>query len=396
MKHRDTRSSPPAPRARALCITSVIAVLLAVTIAAQTQSPQERSRASQRAGERIKSLQREAEALAAQESKLLAELRTLELDRQARAKELASIEQELRTTQDKLKASSARAEELQRAAEAERPDTEARLVQIYKLGTGGYWRLLLDVDDLRKLGRAYRTASSLHHLSRERLLAHKRTLEALAKERNELEERERQLTSLQDQARRARAAVEQAVAARTRLVESIDARRDLNAQMTSELQAAQQRLQTSLTELDAAGGAAGVSLPLRPFRGALPRPAPGSVTMRFGRQPSSRFGTAIARNGIEIAAPEGQVVRAVHEGTVAFAGQFTGYGNLVIIEHGDRAFSLYGHLATLQVAREERVEARTPLGTSGRNPSGKPALYFELRVDGKPVDPLQWLQKGTP
>ena len=50
----------------------------------------------------------------------------------------------------------------------------------------------------------------------------------------------------------------------------------------------------------------------------------------------------------------------------------------------------------MQVAKGERVEAATPLGRPGRNPTGNPALYFELRVDGKPVDPLQWLQKGTP
>ena len=81
---------------------------------------------------------------------------------------------------------------------------------------------------------------------------------------------------------------------------------------------------------------------------------------------------------------------------VAFAGQFTGYGNLVIVEHGERAFSLYGHLSAIQTAQGERLQAQAPLGRSGLNPNGTPALYFELRVDGKPVDPLQWLQKGIP
>ena len=87
---------------------------------------------------------------------------------------------------------------------------------------------------------------------------------------------------------------------------------------------------------------------------------------------------------------------AVHEGVVAYAGQFTGYGNLVIVDHGGKSYSLYGHLEALQVARGERIEAQAPVGLAGRNPSGNPSLYFELRVDGKPVDPLQWLQKGTP
>ena len=89
-------------------------------------------------------------------------------------------------------------------------------------------------------------------------------------------------------------------------------------------------------------------------------------------------------------------MRAVHEGTVAFADQFTGYGNLVILDHGEGAYSLYGNLSSLSVARGDRVEAQGPVGASGRNPSGNPSLYFELRVDGKPVDPLQWLKKQQP
>jgi len=83
----------------------------------------------------------------------------------------------------------------------------------------------------------------------------------------------------------------------------------------------------------------------------------------------------------------------VHDGTVAFAGQFTGYGNLVIVDHGDGAHSLYGHLRSVGVQRGSPVDTHAEVGESGRNPAGNPALYFELRVDGKPVDPLQWLKK---
>jgi septal ring factor EnvC (AmiA/AmiB activator) len=349
--------------------------------------------AAERATERLNALRRESETLAAQESRLLVELRKLEVERQIKAEELAQVEGRLKDTQRKLADSTARATQLRRTAEAARPDVEARLVHLYKLGRAGYWRLLLDVEDLRSLGRAYRTAAALTQIDRDRVQAHQRTLEALDRERESLGARAKELGALQEQARRARVAADRAVAAHSALVASIDERRDLNAQMTGELQAAQQQLQASVTRLpsDTPGAAA---LPLRPFQGALPWPARGRLASRFGRQASSQYGTAIVRNGMEIALAEGQPVRAVHEGVVAFSGQFTGYGNLVILEHGGRAFSLYGHLSSLHVARGERVDAGAQLGLSGRNPSGNPALYFELRVDGKPVDPLQWLQKG--
>jgi len=113
--------------------------------------------------------------------------------------------------------------------------------------------------------------------------------------------------------------------------------------------------------------------------------------MKFGA--GGRGAPVSSRNGIELSLPEGQPVRAVHEGTVAFAEPFSGYGNLVIVDHGDKGFSLYGHLSTVSVKKGDRVEAAAPVGLTGRNPSGNPSLYFELRVDGHPVDPLQWLKK---
>jgi septal ring factor EnvC (AmiA/AmiB activator) len=252
--------------------------------------------------------------------------------------------------------------------------------------------MLLSVDDLRSVGRAYRTAAALTKIDRDRVQQHARTLEQIAAERKALEARAVEIAKLQDRAGAARTAIEHAVAARNALIESIDARRDLNAQLTGELEAAAAKLQGTITQLEA-GRPATVSLPLRPFRGALPWPAPGFVVTRYGRQNPNRFGTAAAQNGIDISLAEGTSVKAVHEGTVAFADQFTGYGNLVILDHGDGAYSLYGHLSSLGVARGDRVEAQAPVGTSGRNPSGNPSLYFELRVDGKPVDPLQWLKK---
>jgi murein hydrolase activator len=365
---------------------------LSLALAGQDGPARRAQSPAERASERIRALQREAEALVAQESQLLVELRKLELERQMKIEELASIDKHQHDTSKQLNEAAARADALKKTADADRPDIEARLVHLYTLGRAGYWRLLLDVDDLRSLGRVYRTAAAMTHLDRERIQAHKRTLDALAEERRTLQERTTVLEALEQQATKARAALDRAVQSRTTLVASIDERRDLNAQWTSELEAAQQRLQASVTTLDANA----VALPIRPFQGALPWPLRGAISSRFGRQPSSRFGTAIVRNGIEIGSAEGQPVRVVHEGAVAFAGQFTGYGNLVIVEHGERAFSLYGHLSAFQVAQGERVPAQALLGRSGLNPNGTPALYFELRVDGKPVDPLQWLQKGTP
>lgn len=350
--------------------------------AASAQDRARRDAATKRAADRIRTLQREADSLLTQERSLLAELRKLEIDRALRAEEVGQIDRELADTREALAASGARAASLSEAASSQRPEVERRLVQLYKMGRAGYWRLLLDTHDVQAIGRAYRTASALTRIDRERVQAHADTLAALRSERQALHTRITAFATLRARALMARAAADKAVAARAALVASIDARRDLNAQLTGELEAAQLRLERTVGDL---GRPAAVALPLRPFRGALPWPADGIVTRRFGRQP--------VRNGIEMSLAEGEPVIAVHEGTVAFAGQFTGYGNLVIVDHGDGSHSLYGHLRDLRVEVGSHVDARTQVGESGRTPGGNPAVYFELRVDGKPVDPLQWLRK---
>jgi murein hydrolase activator len=377
------------------CATTTAALFVALSLSAQTPPPADRGQTEpqqKRAADRIAALQKEAESLASQEQTLLVELRKLEVQRQLRQEELTTAQRGLAETERQLRETTARAAALQAEADQQRPDVEARLVRLYKMGRAGYWRLLLDVDDLRQIGRAYRTAAALGRIDKERVDAHRRTLQALAAERATLEKEAHDVRALQAKAQQARAAVDRAVADRTLLVSEIDERRDLNAQLTGELQDAQQRLQNSLAQMAAGHAAPAVGLPVRPFRGALPWPAEGVVSSRFGHQ-ASRFGASIVRNGIEISLPEGHPVHPVHEGTVAYADQFSGYGNLVIVDHGDRTYSLYGHLSSLEVRRGDRVDLGSTVGLAGRNPAGNPSLYFELRVDGQAVDPLQWLKR---
>jgi septal ring factor EnvC (AmiA/AmiB activator) len=367
--------------------------LLVVSIAAQTPDRSHTEAQARRAADRLAALQRESAALAKQERTLLAELRKLELDREIKVEELSTIKRDSDDVQGKLDAAASRAQQLEAEAERQRPDVEARMVQLYKMGRAGYWRLLLDVNSLRELGHAYRTAAALNRIDRDRVEEHRRTVAALAAERATLEARAKELTALEKKAQSARLALDRAVAARTGLVQSIDERRDLNAQLAGELQEVQRKLQATLTSAASASGPpAATALPLRPFRGTLPWPAEGVLSSPFGRQPPRSPGPPV-RNGIELSLPEGQPVQAVHEGTVAYADPFTGYANLVIIEHPDKSYSLYGHLSSLSVKRGDHVAAGTVVGLAGRNPAGNPALYFELRVDGRPVDPLQWLKR---
>jgi septal ring factor EnvC (AmiA/AmiB activator) len=238
------------------------------------------------------------------------------------------------------------------------------------------------------MGRAYRTVAALAALDRERVRAHASTVQSLREVRTELEARRVRAARLEDDARKATADAAAAVAARSALIDQIDQRRDMNAAFVGELQTAQQKLTATVSALPTSGAA----ISIRPFQGALDWPIAGRVVGRFGRDKGSRFGTAIARNGIEIEASGGLPVSAVHDGTVAYAAPFTGFGNLVIVDHGGHAYTLYGYLSSISVTKGGRIARGAKVGTVGSGPKSQPSLYFEVRVDGKAVDPLQWLK----
>ncbi|HEY6894336.1 MAG TPA: peptidoglycan DD-metalloendopeptidase family protein [Rhodanobacteraceae bacterium] len=346
---------------------------------------------ARRAGDRLQALQREADRLASEERTLLTELRQLEVERQIKAEQVKEIAGETAALERELGDTSARIAQLEHAEAQSRPELRARLVEMYKLGQARYLRLLLSTADLRRIGQASRTVAALAKMDRDRIAAHQRTLDELHATRTTLQDRQRKLAALRVEAENARAAADRAAQARTARIHEIDTRRDLNALLAGELQAAQAKLQVALRDLAGGGSTVEVAaLPLKPFKGDLDWPVGGVVVKRFGRPPS---GSGSSANGIEIGANDNAEAKAVHDGTVAFADSFAGYGNLVILDHGSDTYSLYGNLLDIGVKKGARIAHGQPLGTVGPTPAGGSALYFELRVDGQPVDPLQWLKR---
>lgn len=370
-------------------------LLVSVCAAAQTADRARTEALASRAAARMQALQREADQLAAQERTVLGDLRKLEIERELKTAERQQADADVLKTQTDLDAATRRIEKLRQQDLSERPDLRARLVEIYKVGQGRYLRMLLSAADMRHLGEASRAVAALSKLDRDRVASHEQTLKDLDATRKTLEERRAQLEASRTAATRAQEAATRAAAARTNLIRDIDRRRDLNAQLAGELQAAQQKLQAALREMTA-GGASSLAtaepapLPIRPFRGDLDWPVAGPVRRPFARSTGAQ---GQGFSGIEIAAEEGAPAQVIHEGTVAFADAFAGFGNLVIVDHGARTFSLYGNLLDLAVTKGARVERGQRVGSVGSTPTGTAGLYFELRVDGQAVDPLQWLKR---
>jgi septal ring factor EnvC (AmiA/AmiB activator) len=374
------------------CVALSAVIVLGAAEARAQQTDRVRTEAlARRAADRLQSLQREADRLATQERTLIGDLRKLELERELKTEELKQVDRDVAKMQGELADITGRMDALQQSEREARPELSGRLVEMYKLGQARYLRLLLSAPDLRRMGQASRTVAALAKLDRDRVAARQRTLDELKSTRVTLELRGRQFAAARAAALTAEAAAARAVQARNDLIRDIDRRRDLNAQLAGELQAAQQKLQMTLRDLASGTPAAeAAALPLRPFRGELDWPVAGTILRKFGR-PAGRAATS--SNGIEIGAQEDASALAIHEGAVAFAGAFSGFGNLVILDHGSQTFSLYGDLLDIAVKKGVRVERGAPVGSVGVTASGATGLYFELRVDGQPVDPLQWLKR---
>ncbi|MGB5740755.1 MAG: peptidoglycan DD-metalloendopeptidase family protein, partial [Woeseia sp.] len=114
-------------------------------------------------------------------------------------------------------------------------------------------------------------------------------------------------------------------------------------------------------------------------------PTSGSVAVEFGQRPG-------AGTGLLIAGRTGQSVAAAADGRVVYAGGgLIGYGQLIIVKHNDTYLSAYGYNASLLVKEGQSIKQGQRIATMGQGPEQKPRLHFEIRRNGQPVNPRQFL-----
>ena len=264
----------------------------------------------------------------------------------------------------------------------------ARAVSLYKAGELGPVRLLFSAGSLREfLARSRALRRLLEHdrvmLDRQRAevaaleAARIRTLAAAA-------DRDRKLAELDVRSQELRAERGE----RTRLLAALRGDRERERAALVELERAARALEEKLASLRSRGP----SLSFAALQGRLPPPVDAPVARPFGREVDREFGTQTFRKGIDYRVGLGATVRAVAEGTVRYAGRFQGYGNLVILDHGDDYFTVSAHLDEIAVEVGDALEAGAVVGTAGETGSLRgPVLYFEVRRGAEALDPARWL-----
>jgi septal ring factor EnvC (AmiA/AmiB activator) len=130
-------------------------------------------------------------------------------------------------------------------------------------------------------------------------------------------------------------------------------------------------------------------------KGLLPMPVKGKIVTKYGLNRIGRLNMEAFRNGIDIQADRGEPVQSVFAGRVLYSEWYKGFGNLMIIDHGNQYYSVYGHLEERFKQKGDKVETSETIGTVGDTGSVTgTGLYFEIRHRGKPMDPVEWIKTG--
>lgn len=135
--------------------------------------------------------------------------------------------------------------------------------------------------------------------------------------------------------------------------------------------------------------------PFKAYKGLLSWPVKGKIVSFFGPYRDEKYKVMNFQSGVNIKAERGEPIRAISAGLTIYASWFKGFGNMIIVDHGEHYYTVYAHLEEVFKAKGDRVEKGEVIATVGDSGSMMgPALHFEVRHHGKPVDPLKWIRKG--
>ena len=318
------------------------------------------------------------------ESSVLENLSAIETELYTKEKELKQMELQLGQTKEKLQQTEGQIQMLNQGIERTRQEFFARLTALYKMGklppetfllasqsyldllrTDKYLRVIVESD--ARIVETYRYQRVLRGRYQEGLL-------------KDQTERERAIAGVE----RKKEEVKKVRADQRALLKSIRNQKAVYQKVIGELEGRAKNLQAFVDKLEKEKSALAYAKPKTPnTKVNLTPPIYGKVISHFKEK---------GQNGIEIKAPMGAEVHAILPGKVLYADWFKGFGNVIIIDHGDHLFTVSGYSSELLKKAGDTVSQGEPVALVGSAGSLKgPCLYFEIRHRGKPQDPTDWI-----
>ena len=306
---------------------------------------------------------------------------------------IRDLETELRSTRTTL----ATLTEERHAVEERRREHAGRIARhvrdAHRFVGHDFLKVLLSQDDPTAFERMIRYHG---YFSRARLDAvsdYRRVLVTLGENERVTTQRRRRLATQQEELTRHEAALVTRREDRAGLIDVLSGEMSDRVDRRERLAADRARLESLLAELQRRAKAAEATR-FAESKGRLNWPVAGRVVRHFG-QP--RAGGRLQWEGVYFEASPGAEVTAIHGGRVVFADWLRGFGLLTIVDHGDGHMSLYGNADVLFKNVGDWVEGGEPIAAAGRSGAqSESGLYLEIRADGRPTNPIAWLEKNQP
>ena len=374
-------------RLRFMGLLLVLVVLLTGTVFADELG--QKYDEFQRIRDQIRQTEGRLSTVRRQERSVLDELSILEERLERNQEELSRLEREIAVTEGNIRETTKALAEAEAELERQIEILGCRLRALYENGTVTYMEVLLSAADFSDFLNRADLMQEIISQDVELLESIQRKREEIAQKKIELEEQREQLLTLQDKTLAKQAQVEADAAQRERLLEKIQSEKELYEAALDELERTSRQLEELIWRLqqesggEALVGKGGMQWPTGPSR---------RITSEFGMRSHPVFGGNRMHSGLDIAAPHGQPIFAAAAGKVLVSGVQGGYGNTVVLDHGGGISTLYGHASSLlvqpgQVVARGQTIAR--IGSTGV--STGPHVHFEVRVNGTPVNPRDWL-----
>jgi len=358
----------------------------------------EATRRLEQVQQEMSTMRQRMEAARGEQGRVEAALREAEREIGRQDKELRRLDQELAGAGERLAAL-----EAEQARERERLATQLELLArqlrgAYLAGRQDRLRLLLNQEDPAVVGRLLVYYQRYNQARGQRIETAREDLDRLARLGEQVSAARAQLGAERERQQAARERLEQGRAERQRLLARLETEITEAGSSLRRLEEDEKELEALLRSLDDAlrdiPTYSALDEPFAGRRGKLPWPARGSLGARFG---ADRSGQAELKwRGVVIDAEAGDPVQAIHHGRVVFADWLRGYGLLTILDHGGGYMSLYGHTQSLYRAPGDWVQAGELIARVGDGPlPDKTGLYFEIRHQGKPLNPDRWCDSNV-
>ena len=318
-------------------------------------------------------------------------LRAIEKDVGRVAAELHRIKTQRDAHQNKLNDLQRRQGLLRQQQSKQKAIIAEQIRDAYTLGQERRIKMLLNQEDPEKLSRMLTYYDYFNEARSEQLERYRQTLSSLQALIPEIASETEKLADAEEELQEQQAELQEQKQKRADILAGIDRELSSQSSQLSNLDSERKGLESVLKaiEQDIANIAIPASYkPFKEMRGKLPWPVAGRRLNSYG---SSRQGSAIRWQGIQIAGNEGDSIHSIHNGRVVFADWLRGAGLLIIVDHGDDYLSLYAHNESLLRQEGDWVRGGEAIATVGNSGGRRQAgVYFEIRHKGRPRDPAAW------